>query len=103
MEKLEDILAAYRDSPMDNGDATIVTDLELVIEVGGMADLWDRVAGRNLCEVLRESGAQEIALAIARPESALLPQDHAMWADIREELHGSGIAIRDPIGLPAAA
>jgi hypothetical protein len=103
MEKLEEVLAAYRRTPMDNGDAAIVTDLDLVIEVEGMGDLWDRVAGSNICRVLRETGAQEIALAVARPESELLAQDHAMWADIREELLGAGIILRDPIGLPAAA
>lgn len=102
MENLEAVLAIYREIPMDNGDAAIFTDLHVVIQADRLADLWDPVACRNICLTLRETGVQEIALAIARPEGELLLQDHAMWADIREELHGS-IRVRDPIGLPAAA
>jgi hypothetical protein len=103
MDNLDEVLALYREVPMDNGDAAIFTDLRVVHEVGGLADAWDPVLRRNIGWMLRDTGVREIALAIARPEAELLRQDHAMWADLREELHTSGITVRDPIGLPAAA
>lgn len=103
MDGLDEGLAVYREVPLDNGDAAIFTDLQVVLELERLADLWDPKTRRLLGARLRDTGVRQIALAIARPAAELLPQDHAMWADLREELHGSGISLLAPIGLPAAA
>lgn len=103
MDGLDSCLAAYRDIPLDNGDAAIFTDCRMVHELDRLADLWDPVARQNVCFLLRETGAREVVLAVARPGAELLPQDYAMWADLREGLAPDGIVVRDPVGLPAAA
>jgi hypothetical protein len=103
MENLEAALSIYRNVPLDNGDAAIFTDAGMALEVAGLADNWDRLCKENLCSAITGSGVREIAVAIARPDAALLAQDHAMWADMREELAPAGIVVMDPIGLPAAA
>ena len=100
----DDLLDAYRDDPMRNGDvALFLEELRLVQEVQGLADAWDPVLRHNTGWLLRELGVTEVCLAVARPDAELLAQDHVMWAELREELHGSGVRLADPIALPAAA
>jgi hypothetical protein len=102
-DRLETLLEIYREMPIDNGDMLLITDPDLVQEVEGMADQWDPVLRRNVAYVLRELGVSELRLAIARPEGELLPQDHALWADLREELLDQPIRVFPLIALPSAA
>jgi ubiquinone biosynthesis protein UbiJ len=97
------ILDSYREHPMRNGDVAVLTDLRVVQEVEGLADDWDPMVRTGLARILREIGATEVELAVARPDAQLLAQDHALWADLREELLGSQITVHPLIGLPAAA
>lgn len=103
MEHFAEVLSRYTDYPMLDGDIALLTDLKVVQEIEGLADHWEPRIRRNLAEGLRETGAQELQLAIARPGAELLPQDHALWADLREELLGSGIKVLPVVALPAAA
>lgn len=103
MEKPETVLAIYTKHPMMNGDVALLTDLDVVQEVEGLADHWDPVLRRNIAYLLREVGARELQVAIARPDAELLPQDHALWADLREELLDAPIRVLPLIALPAAA
>ncbi len=103
MENLEYVLATYAEHPMRAGDVALLTDLKVVQEIEGLADHWDPVLRRNVAYVLREIGATEVLLAVARPGGTPLPQDHALWADLREELLDSPITIHPLRGLPAAA
>ena len=86
-----------------NGDVLLTVDRIDVALLEQLADEWDPVRRRDTAFVIRELGAREVQLGIARPEAALLPQDHALWADLREELAATGIVLREPVGLPAAA
>lgn len=86
-----------------NGDVLLTVDRIEVALLEQWADRWDPVLRQNTAFVIRELGAREVELAVARPDAALLPQDYAMWADLREELAPTGIVLRDPIGLRAAA
>jgi hypothetical protein len=103
MEKLADVIRIYNEYPLDNGDMVVVTDSPVVQELERMADEWDPVIRRNVAHVLREIGATEVQLLFARPDAEMLPQDHAIWADLRDELDGSGITLHPPTALPAAA
>lgn len=103
MDKWSEIRAVYTDIPLENGDALIVTDLSAIQQVDGLADHWDPTVRRFVVKILTEMDVREVRLAIARPGAELLPQDHALWADLREELLGSGIRVLAPEGLPAAA
>ncbi|MCW2601609.1 MAG: hypothetical protein JWM02_3438 [Frankiales bacterium] len=103
MKNRKKVLKAYREHPMCNGDVALLTDLAVVQEVEGLADHWDPVLRANIAHVLTEIGARELQIAIARPDAELLPQDHALWADLREELLGSAITVLPVVALPAAA
>jgi len=97
-----DILTAYRDHPMLDGDVVLlVEELKLATEIEGLADHWDSVLCRNVAHVLREIGAHEVTLGLARPGAVLQPRDHQLLGDLREELAGSGVVVRDLLALPA--
>jgi hypothetical protein len=101
LDDLDQVLAAYRGDPIDNGDLVLITDQRLVQELAGFADIWDPHVRRTVAELLTTVGASEVAVAIARPDGELLLQDHALWADLRDELEGSGISLRRPVAVPA--
>jgi ubiquinone biosynthesis protein UbiJ len=103
MENREQVLKAYRDHPLPAGDVVLITDLSVVQEVEGLADHWDADLRSKLARLLVEVGASELQVAIARPRADLLPQDHALWADLREELLGSPVRVLPLAALPSAA
>ncbi len=103
METWKQARKIYVEHPMRGGDVAIVTDLTVIQEVAGLADDWDPVIRRNVAHILRELQVQELVIAIARPDAELLPQDHALWADLREELLTSTITVHPLEALPAAA
>lgn len=97
-----DILAIYRDHPMQDGDVVLlIEELRVATEISGLADHWDTVVCGSTARVLREIGAREVVLGIARPRSVLQPSDHRLLGDLREELAGSGVAVGDLLALPA--
>lgn len=102
MAQWKDIESVYVDHPLDNGDALIITDMDFVQQVDGLADHWEPKVRQFVTDILRRIDPLEVVLAVARPDADLLPQDHAMWADLREELLGSGITVHPPKALPAA-
>jgi hypothetical protein len=98
-----DILAAYRDHPMQDGDVVLlVEELKLATEIEGLADHWDSVVCRSTALVLQELGAHEVVLGVARAHAVLQPRDHQLLGDLREELAGSGVVVCDLLALPAA-
>ena len=103
LHDLARVIEIYSDDPLDNGDILLITDRRLIQECEAAADLWDPRVRAFVGELLASVDATEVALAVARPSGTLLPQDHAMWADLREDCAAAGIRLRDPIGLPAAA
>jgi hypothetical protein len=98
-----EVLAAYTEHPMQNGDVAILTDQHVVQEICGLADAWDPRLRRSVAELLREGGAAEVEVCIARPDGELLAQDHALWADLREELLEAPVTVHPLTALPAAA
>jgi hypothetical protein len=101
LDTLDRVLSGYREHPMRDGDVALITDLKVISEVERLADEWDPVLRRHTAYALRELGAREVLLAIARPDAVLRPQDHALWADLREELLGDDIHLRPPLAVPA--
>ena len=102
MDDLDAVLAIYRDHPMDNGDAVAFLDHKLAVEMEGVADQWDPQLRDSISAALEGSGTKELALAVCRPDGVPLPQDHAMWADLRERCFALGIRVEPLIGLPSA-
>ena len=85
---------------MPDGDAVLVIDDAVCMELQGLADHWDARIRRNLADILSTT-CTSVVLAVARKHGDLHPQDHAMWADLREELLGSSVTLLPLRGLPA--
>lgn len=96
-----DALRVYDEHPMPNGDVAILLDGGRVLEVAELADHWDPQLRSNLAYTLR-SAAQSVQLAISRPGGELLDTDHALWADLREELLGAAVTLLPLLALKAA-
>lgn len=97
----EEVLRIYRDAPMADGDAVLLLDDEVCLELQGMADGWDDVGRRNLVSILTQT-SQRVLVAIARPEARLRPGDHRLWHDLERELAGTGVDLLPVRALPAA-
>ena len=94
------LLEIYREAPMLDGDAAILAG-GVVLELESLTDHWDALVRRNVGAMLAEAPATEAVLAIARRHERLRPSDHALWADLREELLGR-LHLRPLVALPAA-
>lgn len=95
-------IAIYDEFPMNDGGVALLTDLAMIQQIDGLADEWDSVLRRNIAYVLKEIGVGEVVVAIARRGRQLLPADHALWADLREELLDTPIVVRPVVALDAA-
>jgi len=101
MRDLAPALSAYQDYPMDNGGMAVFLDAGIVVEIEGGADDWGADLTQHLAASLAQVGS-DAQLAIARPGAELLGSDHALWADLREELLGSPVQLLPLLALPAA-
>ena len=98
----ECFLDVYRDHPLDDGDAVVVIDDEVCLEVQGLADHWDGVLREDTTQALL-STADRVLVAIARPRGRLQERDHQLWRDLQDALGGRGVELLPVHALPAAA
>lgn len=101
MDELADILAVYDDHPMSDGDAVLLLDQKVALEVEGLADNWCAELREGIAQAVR-AHSRSVQLAVARPQRVLRPGDHALWADLREELLGDGVEVLPVFALNAA-
>lgn len=97
----EQVLRIYQDAPMSDGDAVLLLDGDMCLELQGMADGWDEVGRRNLVSILTQTSSR-VLVAIARPRAQLRPGDHQIWRDLHRELAGTGVDLLPVRALPAA-
>ncbi len=97
----EQVLRIYRDAPMSDGDAVLLLDGDVCLELQGMADGWGDLGRRNLVSILTRT-SQRVLVAIARPRAQLRPGDHQIWRDLHRELAGTGVDLLPVRALPAA-
>ncbi len=95
------VLRIYADAPMAGGDALLVLDGEVCLELQGMADGWDDVGRRNLVSILVQT-SQRVLVAIARPRAELQPSDYQLWRDLHHDLAGTSVELLPVRALPAA-
>lgn len=100
-ETMAQVLQIYADAPMREGDAALLLDHKLCVEVERMANEWDDELCRNTAYILRET-TTSVVVAIARPGASLLPQDFQLWRDLHRELRGSAVDLQPLRALPAA-
>ena len=94
-------LRVYTDAPMADGDAVLLLDGEVCLELQGMADAWDDAGRRNLVSILVQT-SQRVLVAIARPRAELRPSDYQLWRDLHSDLAGTEVELLPVRGLPAA-
>jgi len=99
-DKAQSLLAVYDDQPMQAGDVALLLDDTVCMEVEGLADNWSARVRGNLATALRPQ-CSRVLIAVARPQRELLASDHVLWAELREELLGSGIELLPIRGVAA--
>ena len=94
--KLAEVLRIYADHPLDDGDAVLVIDDEVCLEMGDRADL------RSSSTRVLMSAADRVQVAIARPAGVLLASDYQLWRELHADLRDSPVQLLPVRALPAA-
>lgn len=98
---LADVLRLYAEHPLDEGDAVLLLDDRVCLEIERLAIDWDDVLRRKTADVVRAS-ARRLLVAIARPRGVLLDSDYQLWRDLHADLRGSQVDLMPVRALPAA-
>lgn len=98
--RTETALRIYADHPLEDGDAVLLLDGKVCMEVEGLADAWDDVLRTHTAGVLRET-AKSVVLAIARRGADLGVEDYRIWRELHEALRGSAVDLHPLQALPA--
>ena len=94
-------LRIYAEHPLEDGDAVLLLDGEVCLEVAGLADHWDDIGRRNLVDILR-TGSHRVLVAIARDRCRLRPSDYQLWRDLHSDVRDAQIELLPVRALPAA-
>lgn len=97
---LSPVLSLYAEYPLDDGDAVLLLDDAVAMEVAGLADHWDGELRARITELLART-ARSVTLAIARPRSGLLDSDYQVWRDLHADLRHTDIDLAPVRALPA--
>lgn len=100
-DREEQALALYTEHPLDAGDAVLLLDHTVCLELTQLAEGWDDVARRDLVSTLA-STSRRVVVAISRPRGELLPKDYALWRDLHAHLRDSDVHLLPVRALPAA-
>lgn len=99
--KLAAVLRIYADEPLEDGDAVLLVDDDVCLELAGLADHWDDQTAASIGTLL-QSAASRVVVAIARRGADLTPADYALWRDVHEALRHTPVAVLPVKALPAA-
>ena len=97
----ERALRLYAEHPLEDGDAVLLLDGTVCLELERMADEWDDLGRRDLVQVLVQT-SRRVLVAIARPRAQLRPSDYQIWRDLHRELDGTDVELLPVRALPAA-
>ena len=97
----QDALRIYAEHPLDDGDALLLLDDTVCLELTGLADRWDEVGRRNLVQII-EASARRVLVAIARDRGRLLPCDYQLWRELHQDLRDTQVELLPVRALPAA-
>ena len=97
----ESALRIYADDPLEDGDAVLLIDDTICLEIERLADEWDDRGRRNLADILTKT-ARRVLVAIARDGSELLPGDYQLWRELHQELRDTEVELLPVRALPAA-
>jgi len=94
-------LQAYVEHPLEDGDALLLLDDAVCLELQGLANAWDDVGRRTLVDLLATT-SRRVVVAIARTGGELLPGDYRIWRELHELLRDTEVDLLPVRGLPAA-
>jgi len=97
----ENALRIYADDPLEDGDAVLLIDDTICLEIERLADEWDDRGRRSLADILTKT-ARRVLVAIARDGSELLPGDYQLWRELHQELRDTEVELLPVRALPAA-
>ncbi|MCW2681539.1 MAG: hypothetical protein JWM62_2940 [Frankiales bacterium] len=95
-DRLAEVLRIYADHPLDEGDAVLLIDDEVCLEIGDLAELRSRST-----QVLLTAAAR-VQVAIARRSGVLRDSDYQLWRDLHADLRDSDVQLLPVRALPAA-
>ena len=100
-DHLADVLRIYADHPLDDGDALLLIDDQVCLEVTGLAEEWDDLLRSRTAQVLL-STAERVQVAIARRGGVLRDSDYQLWRELHADLRESTVQLLPVRALPAA-
>lgn len=100
-DRLNELLDVYADHPLEDGDAVLVIDDEVCLEIEHLAEQWATLRSSTV-HVLRCSASRAMVL-IARPDATLLDRDYQLWRELHADLRDSPVQLLPVRALPAAA
>ena len=97
----ERALRVYDEHPLEDGDAVLLLDGTVCLELQRLADGWDDVGRRDLVSILIRT-SHRVLVAIARDRARLQPGDYQLWRELHEDLRDTGVELLPVRALPAA-
>ena len=101
-KRLSEVLRIYADHPLQDGDAVLLLDDTVCLELAGLADAWDDEEVRTSTASVLRSTTSRVAVAIARRGGELQPGDYRVWRDLHADLRDSAVELLPVRALPAA-
>lgn len=98
---IENVLRVYSDYPLEDGDAVLLLDDAVCLEMEQLAAQWDDVLRTNTAEIVRRT-ARKLVVAIARSGRDLRPSDFQLWRELHDELRHDDVDLAPLQSLPAA-
>lgn len=94
-------LRVYADDPMEDGDAVLLLDEKVCLELEQLANEWEDDVPPLLVDLLAQQ-AQRVLVAVARDGEQLLPSDYALWRRLHAGLRDLDVDLLPLRVLPAA-
>jgi hypothetical protein len=100
-DRLPDVLRVYADHPLDDGDAVLVLDDTVCLEIERLAAEWDDGLRQKTAHIVRSTATRALLL-IARPRGVLRDSDYQLWRELHADLRDSEVQLQPVRGLRAA-
>lgn len=97
-----DVLRSYEQHPMAAGDAVLLLDDEVCLELAALGDQWPDGGSASLVTLLTGADCRSVRLLVARPGAELQASDYQLWRELHAGLRDTGTELRTLWALPAA-
>ncbi len=100
-DRLAELLQIFNDDPLDDGDAVLLLDDKVCLELEQLATEWDHVLRSNTADLPR-STATRVLVLIPWPGGVLRHDDYQLWRDLHADLRGTDVQLLSVRGMQAA-